>query len=74
VLKNIPASRRDEIEAIEAKRLAREIFDRLPRYPSQMAKRIQTGYELAQRMSWENVMENYFLPGLGTSAERILSK
>lgn len=74
VLKNIPASRRDEIEAIEAKRLAKEIFDRLPRYPSQIAKRIQTGYELAHRMSWENVMENYFLPGLGKSTERVLSK
>ena len=31
---------------------------------------IQRGYEIAVKMSWEVVVENYFLPGLQRALDR----
>jgi len=63
-MKNLPASRRDELETAEGKRLAQDIAERLPRDEQTLSRRIQLGYELATKMSWEHVVAEYFLPGL----------
>ncbi|HAU38282.1 MAG TPA: hypothetical protein DCX07_11290 [Phycisphaerales bacterium] len=67
-LLNMPLSTRDEIETGEARRLAAEIFRLLPRDESARARRIERGFDLAQRMSWEHVVQEYFLPSLGRAA------
>jgi len=69
-MKNLPASRREELEHAEAERLAHEILDRLPRNDDILAGRIQRGYELAGRMSWEHVVKEYFLPSLDQAARK----
>ena len=69
-LKNLPAARRDEIEAAEARRLARLIVERLPRGDEEMQQKIRDGYELARKMSWEHVVSEYFLPSLERAANR----
>ena len=33
-----------------------------------MVRRIQSGYDLAERMSWEHVVNEYFLPSLARAA------
>ncbi len=69
-LKNLPASRRDEIESVEAERLAYLIAERLGRDEHALQRRIQSGYELARKMNWEHVVEEYFLPSLSRAVER----
>jgi len=69
-LKNLPSSRRDEIETAEAERLAYEIIERLPRDDQTLQRRIQGGHDLATRMSWEHVVREYFLPSLSRAAVR----
>lgn len=60
----IGQSVREEIEAQEAARVAHEIVDAMPRTEAEQRHLLETGYELSQRMSWEVVAEEYFLPGL----------
>jgi len=67
-LLDLPATLRDRIESLEAERLARLVLDRLPRDPQAIAKRIARGYELAQKMSWQHVTKEYFLPSLSRAA------
>lgn len=55
---------REKIESAEGKRLAEIIVQRLPRDNKALANQIKAGRELAERMSWEKVMQDYFLPGL----------
>ncbi len=69
-LKNLPSSRRDEIESAESRRLAIMIADRLPRDEETLEDRIAKGHELATRMSWEHVVQEYFLPSLDAAAAR----
>jgi len=59
---------RDRVESDEAKRLAAEIVRRLPRDDQARRRCAEKGYELAQRMSWERVVREYFLPSLGRAA------
>jgi glycosyltransferase involved in cell wall biosynthesis len=59
---------RDAIESQEAGRLATGILELLTNDDALIARRIQSGYELATRMSWENVVREYFLPSLGRVA------
>ena len=61
---------RDEVESAEATRLARVILDGLPRGDEEMQRKIAGGYELADRMSWEHVVREYFLPSLARAASR----
>jgi hypothetical protein len=56
---------RDRVEAAEARRLAAIIVDRLPRDPDTLQRRMRNGGELSGHMSWERVVEDYFLPSLG---------
>ena len=59
-----PYEQREAVEWAEAKRLARLIADRLPRDLETLQARMTSGYELARRMSWERVVEDFFLPSL----------
>jgi glycosyltransferase involved in cell wall biosynthesis len=60
---------RDAVEDREAKRLADVIIERLPRDAETIQRRIESGTELASRMSWERVVTEYFLPSLDRVAE-----
>ncbi len=69
-LKNLPTCRRDEIESAEAHRLAYAIVDRLPRDEQTLQHRIENGFTLARKMSWQHIVQNYFLPSLQTITAR----
>ncbi|MBN1555143.1 MAG: hypothetical protein JXA11_10385 [Phycisphaerae bacterium] len=60
--------RRDEIESLEARRLATIIIDRLPRTDEMVSRRLAEGCALARRMSWQRVVREYFLPSLDRAA------
>ena len=64
----IGQSDREEIEAHEAARVARQVAGALPRTEVEQRRLLETGYELSRRMSWEVVVEDYFLPGLRRAA------
>jgi len=64
-LLNLTIPDRDSVEATEAARLAEKIVDLLPRDDKTMTKRIADGLELSRRMSWEHVVQNFFMPSLG---------
>ena len=55
---------RDRIEVRNSSDAARQIFPRLTTSSAQIAEQIRIGSALAQSMSWEAVVESYFLPGL----------
>ena len=59
---------RDRIESAEGANLARALVDCLPRTDAEMQQMIEQGYQLAQKMSWEHVMDEYFLPALARVA------
>jgi len=61
---------RDEVEAGQAKRLAAELARRLPRDEAQMAKLVELGWRLGQRLSWQRVVSEYFLPAVRRACER----
>jgi hypothetical protein len=60
----IGQSAREEAEARIAPGVASAVLDALPRSELEGRRMLQAGYELSQRMSWEIVAEEYFLPGL----------
>lgn len=64
----IGESDREEIEAQEATRVACEVASALPRTEAEQRHALRIGYELSQRMSWEVVAEEYFLPALRQAA------
>lgn len=70
-LMNLSIPQRDQVETAECHRLAQVAMPLLPRTQQQMRKIIASGYELAQRMSWEHVVSDYFLPSLGRVAEPV---
>lgn len=60
----MPMSQRNKIENDESRRLAGILLDRLADDSETLKKRIKAGYMIAQKMSWQNVVQNYFLPAL----------
>ncbi|MCE5276791.1 MAG: hypothetical protein ABFD92_06930 [Planctomycetaceae bacterium] len=60
----IPVSLRDEIESAEARRIAALVVDGLCREDAAVSDRISSGYDLAMKMSWQRVVQDYFLPAL----------
>jgi hypothetical protein len=61
------ALKRREREAYElqvAREAAGELLRRLPRNAADKAGFVRRGYELAKQMSWDSVVEKYFLPAL----------
>jgi hypothetical protein len=69
-LHDLPTQERDRIESGENLRLAKLILQRLPRDSQTVARRIADGNELAGKMSWEHVVEDYFLPSLERAVGR----
>jgi len=65
---DIDIGHRDRIEIGEARRLAELIVGCLPRDEESLRERIRSGYNLAIKMSWEQVVQGYFLPSLGRVA------
>jgi hypothetical protein len=63
-------AQRDLIEAQEGRRLAGLLAELLPRDDQTMLRRIQSGYNLAEKMSWEHVVNDYFLPSLAQTISR----
>ena len=55
-------SRRIEHET--AARLAKELAARLPKTPDDYARLLDTGWTLAEKMSWQAVCSEYFVPAL----------
>lgn len=64
-LLTLSVEQRDRIETVEGRRLAPLLVDSLPRIDADLQELIDTGYELARKMSWEHVVQDYFLPSLG---------
>jgi glycosyltransferase involved in cell wall biosynthesis len=61
---------RDDLEARNSLRVAEQVFERLPRTPEAVERAVAEGYRLASRMSWDVVVEDYFLPGLRRAEEK----
>jgi len=64
----MPAARRQRVEEAEARRVAEALAGCLPRDEAGRAQRLEVGYALAARMSWETVVREYLLAGLGRAA------
>ena len=69
-LHDMPQGERDRIESEEHRRLAGIVFHRLPRDKDTARQRMQAGNELASKMSWEHVVDEYFIPSLTRAVER----
>jgi hypothetical protein len=61
---SIGPKERDAVEELEADRVADEILKRLPADRTAREAFIQSGYDLASRMSWDVVVRDYLLPAL----------
>lgn len=61
---------REAHEASVARDVADGIVNRLPRTPRDKEACIRRGYELADRMSWDVVARDYFLPAVESVASR----
>ncbi len=68
-LLSLSIQQRDEVEVIESKRLAKLVDARLPRDEDTLRKRLTEGYNLARKMSWQKVVQEYFLPSLDRAAQ-----
>ena len=72
-LLNIGQPQRDAIEHVVAEKVAKELFQRLPRTPAEFEQFIDRGYALAQEMSWDAVARDYVVPGIlrASKAQRL---
>jgi len=52
------------IEHEVAAKLARELADRLPTDTSQFARLLESGWALAEKISWQAVCRDYFIPAI----------
>ncbi len=55
---------RDNIEASESEKVAMQICSRLPKNEDEIESMLETGYELARKMSWDMVVKHYLLNSL----------
>lgn len=70
-LLNIDKDTRDRIETGVAERIAMQICSRLPNSEQETAELIETGWHIAQNMSWNAVVENYLTGTLTASRCRV---
>ena len=72
-LLNIGQPQRDAIEHVVAEKVAKELFQRLPRTPAEFEQFIDRGHALAQEMSWDAVARDYVVPGIlrASKAQRL---
>lgn len=61
---------RDRIEHKISGKVALEICARLPKNDHDADRMIKSGYEIAQQMGWEAVVQNYVLKGLNKAAKK----
>ncbi|MHC4716371.1 MAG: glycosyltransferase family protein [Planctomycetota bacterium] len=64
------AKHRHAVEADENKRLAAELDRRLPNSEAEMARLLETGWQLAGQMGWQRVVTDYVLPGVRRACEQ----
>jgi len=63
-LLTIDLDTRNKLEHQISEKVAKEILVRLPANDQEMEDMVNSGFALAQQMSWDVVVENYILPGL----------
>lgn len=61
---------RETIEEQVAITLAEQILQRLPNCDEDVAKLIESGYQLANKMSWEQVVSRFVLPALDRACRK----
>jgi hypothetical protein len=69
-LMKIDRAKRDFVETSVGKKVAEELYKRLPTTEAEFSKLIDSGYELARNMSWECVARDYVLPGIARALAR----
>jgi hypothetical protein len=67
-LLQIDEARRSRIEALQSKKIAKQIIRNLPKNKSELKSMIETGYQLARNMSWDVVVKDYLLSSLQNPA------
>ena len=61
---------RNRIERYVSEKIAMEIFARLPKNDDETVEMINSGYDLAEHMSWDAVVENYILKSFARAVEK----
>jgi uncharacterized iron-regulated protein len=61
---------RNQIEHYVSEKVAMEIFARLPKNDNELVEMINSGYDLAEHMSWDVVVENYILKSFANAAAK----
>ena len=61
---------RDQIEHRVSERVAKRITRRLAQSQAETEKMAQAGYELAENMTWEAVVQNHLLPALQKALQK----
>ncbi|MCK4292558.1 MAG: hypothetical protein KAY65_05135 [Planctomycetes bacterium] len=62
---------RERIEAGESEKVAMQICSRLANDESEIANMLETGYQLAENMSWDVVVKNYLVRGLEKARHKL---
>jgi len=60
---------RHATEAAECRRLARELARRLPATEAQIDALLESGWQLGQRLGWQRVVEDLFLPAVRSTCD-----
>ncbi len=68
-LREMDGHTREEIETQVAKKIAADLYARLPRTLKDMQDLIASGGKLGSQMNWDAVAKNYVLPGMARAAE-----
>ena len=68
---HIDHATRDRIEVSESQKVAMQICSRLPKNEAEIADMIESGWRLAQNMSWDVVVEDYLMPSPAKAPERV---
>ncbi|MFA5424373.1 MAG: hypothetical protein WC374_11010 [Phycisphaerae bacterium] len=61
------------IEQQIAQTVAEEIYGRLAKNQGDLEKLLETGYELAEKMSWQRIVENFVLPSFRKATQARVS-
>lgn len=63
-LLQIDETMRNQIEALQSKKVAKQIIRNLPKNKFKLKSMIKTGYQLARNISWDAAVKNYLLSSL----------
>ena len=69
-LLQIDQSVRNQIEASQSEKVAKEVIACLPQNESEIENMIQTGYDLAKNMSWDVAVKDYLLVSLQKALDK----